>query len=196
MPEPATLFPRPITLPDGEVLTIRLLQPTDAATLYNYLSGLSEQSKSYFGPHPFDEATAQLICDTLDPTHTLRLIASRQTGDVVAYMLLLLGVLPDDLARLQAVKYPIQLDKAGTVAPSVADVYQSRKLGSLMLEHLLETGRSLGKSQVVLWGGVQKRNQKAVNFYTKFGFMPVGSFWRGDIDNYDMVLTLDDLPHR
>jgi hypothetical protein len=47
-----------------------------------------------------------------------------------------------------------------------------------------------GIKTVILWGGVQATNTKAVNFYKKLGYRFIASFWHDEKDNYDMVKEL------
>ena len=47
-----------------------------------------------------------------------------------------------------------------------------------------------GYKNLVLWGGVQATNYRAVHFYKKLGFQTIGSFWHDGKDNFDMVLPL------
>ena len=77
-----------------------------------------------------------------------------------------------------------------TLAPSVADAYQSQGLGSLMMQHLLGLLPRLGRQRMLLWGGVRADNPRAVHFYTKFGFQRVGDFEAGGTNNYDMIADL------
>jgi diamine N-acetyltransferase len=45
----------------------------------------------------------------------------------------------------------------------------------------------------MLWMGVQATNERAVHFYTKWGFHKVGEFYT-DKNNYDMILDLSQRP--
>jgi ribosomal protein S18 acetylase RimI-like enzyme len=58
-----------------------------------------------------------------------------------------------------------------------------------MLNHLLNIARQIGRKRIVLMGGTQATNPRAIRFYQKFGFKTVGEFIT-DINNYDMILEL------
>ena len=59
-----------------------------------------------------------------------------------------------------------------------------------MFDIILADLRKKKYKQVLLWGGVQATNARAVHFYEKHGFKNIGSFWHDGKDNYDMVLDL------
>lgn len=45
---------------------------------------------------------------------------------------------------------------------------------------------------MLLWGGVQATNERAIRYYTRNGFEPVGRFWHNGKDNLDRVKALDE----
>ncbi len=176
----------------GEVALIRPLQAEDAESLGIYFAGLSPESRSRYGPHPFDQATADAICANLAPLEMLRMIAvvaHAEESAIVAYVLLKDGVLEGDRERYERLGIPLNPATDCTLAPSVLDSYQNQGIGSLMMRHVLESAKRLGYKRVVLWGGVQSTNLRAVHLYKKFGFVKVGEFHTG-IDNDDMILDL------
>ena len=87
----------------------------------------------------------------------------RHNGDerIIAYMLLKLGVLDSDRQRFAQLGIPLNPDTDSTLAPSVADDYQNQGVGSILLKHLLQAARHLGRRRVVLWGGVQATSSLA-----------------------------------
>lgn len=179
-------------LPSGETAALRPLQPDDAGRFGEYLLGLSQETRSRYGPHPFDQTTADQICATLDPTDILRMVAIVGQGDearIISYILLKQGVLEADRERYEALGIPLDAATDCTLAPSVADAYQNQGIGSLMMQHLLNVAEKLGRKRIVLWYGVQATNSRAVHFYTKWGFRKVGEFYT-DKNNFDMILNL------
>ena len=77
-----------------------------------------------------------------------------------------------------------------TFAPSVADAFQNSGLGSKMFSAILEDLKELSFKNIVLWGGVQATNTRAIHFYEKNGFTRIANFWYDNKDNIDMVLSI------
>lgn len=178
-----------LVLRNGIAINIRLLQNTDVQNLFNYLSSLSAETKSRFGPHPFDRETIEQICNNTGDV--MRYIAINElTGDIVAYMLFKQGMIYWDDKRYAERNQHFNYSTTVTYAPSVADTYQSSGLGSLMYNRIEKELKEKGIQHIVLWGGVQATNKRAVNFYKKFGYQLYGSFWHDGKDNLDMVKEL------
>lgn len=180
-------------LRNDEPVTLRSLRAEDSARLGEYFLGLSADTRARYGPHPFDQATADAICAALDPNDMLRMIAMVAAGDderIIAYVLLKRGAWPADRERYAKLGIPLQPETVSALAPSVADEYQNQGVGGLLVEHVLNIARQLEQRQVVLWGGVQATNARGIHFYTKWGFRKVGEFFT-DKNNHDMILELD-----
>jgi GNAT superfamily N-acetyltransferase len=180
-------------LRSGESITLRPLRADDADQFWEYLGSLSPQTRSRYGPHPFDEPTARAICASLDPGDVLRMVATIPGAEgerIIAYVLLKLGILEADRQRYEKLGIPLVPATDCTRAPSVADEFQDQGIGSLMIQHILEVAPKLGRRRIVLWLGVQATNDRAVHFYTKWGFRNVGEFYT-DKNNYDMILDLN-----
>jgi ribosomal protein S18 acetylase RimI-like enzyme len=179
-----------IQLRNNKSVLIRHLEQTDAENLYHYLDKLSAESRSRFGPHPFDWNTIKDICDHL-PGDTRRYIAvDASTKAIVAYMLVKNGMIEWDAQRYSRRGQSFDENCSVTFAPSVADAWQSSGLGWSMNEYIEKELRESGKKTIILWGGVQASNLKAVNFYRKLGYKYIASFWHDGKDNYDMVKEL------
>jgi GNAT superfamily N-acetyltransferase len=177
----------------GTPVTLRPLRHDDAAALGDYLTGLSDATRSFWGPHGFSRETACEICSGLAADRVLRLIATMDVDGkerIVAYFLLYRGARAPDAGRYAA--RGIWLDDAtdAALAPSVADAFQNQGIGGILMAHTLEVARRLGRSRVVLWDGVQARNARGIHFYTKWGFRCVGEFTTRVL-NYDMILELE-----
>jgi diamine N-acetyltransferase len=171
---------------------IRLLERGDAAALYNYFNRLSAESRSRFGPHPFDEATIRNICNDLPGDVNRYVAVDLSSGEIVAYMLIKPGMIEWDEKRYAQRSQYFSKDNAVTFAPSVADEWQSTGLGSKMYAVIENELREKGISNIILWGGVQATNKKAVNYYKKHGYKFIASFWHDGKDNYDMVKTIKE----
>lgn len=182
-----------VALSTGESVVLRPLAPNDANVLGVYFLSLSNETKRRYGPHPFDQATADRLCAENDYAHTIRMLATTSDGDerVIAYFILVLGVGENDASRYAKLGMMLNTATDCTLAPSVADDYQDKGLGSVMMRHVLVTARKLSKQRMVLMGGVQATNARAKHFYEKHGFK-----WMGDFEepagrnNHDMILDL------
>ena len=105
---------------------------------------------------------------------------------IIAYAIIKKGYLLYDASRLSSYGLHLSEKSDCTFAPSVADAWQSRGMGSKLFEYILQDIRQKGFTRMILWGGVQSNNEKAVQFYLKYGFRVLGEFeYKGR--NYDMI---------
>ncbi len=179
-----------LTLDNQKSASLRLLQKDDGQALIAYLQDLSAESKSRFGPHAFDAATINDICAHL-PGDTLRYIAIEESsGKIIAYMLVKNGMMEWDRQRYTERGLQLEDNTTVTFAPSVADEWQSSGLGSAMYAVIENDLSSRDIQTIVLWGGVQASNKKAVGFYKKWGYRLIASFWHDGKDNHDMLKQL------
>jgi diamine N-acetyltransferase len=188
------LYRSEITLRDGRKATVRPLELTDVEPLTTYFVSLSADTRRRYGPHPFDRATAEKLCASIDNAVTVRFVAVLEDGSpqaqIIGYMILTREVWGDD-----AVRYAGRLPagESACLAPSIADAYQDQGLGTQMGRHVLRSAREMGLRRVILMGGVQATNDRAKHFYEKLGFVRQGEFWTHqpvDMLNYDMMLDL------
>lgn len=189
----AHLLPTTIVLPDGRSAELRPLQPDDTDLLATYLGGMSETTRSLWGPHGFSPEAAAEICSSLAPDRMLRLVAVVEGSDgprFVAYFLLDFSPHQGDQERYAALGITLEQATTATMAPSVAEGLQGAHLGSALMPVLLAVARWRGMKRVVLWGGVQERNLRARRFYEKWGFRKVGEFPANELNNFDMMLDL------
>ena len=180
------------TLDSGDQITLRVLRPNDGPLLGRYFESLSQETRRRFGPHPLTMEEAHNLCGAIDCHHTLRLLALTNEGEcaeVIAYFILHLGIRDAERKRYQANGIPLDSQLDCSLAPSVADAYQNRGVGSALMPEVLDLARRLGFQRVVLMGGTQATNHRAIHFYGKFGFRKVGRFFT-EINNYDMILSL------
>jgi diamine N-acetyltransferase len=176
-------------LKNGAEIVLRKLHEGDAQSLFNYLNGLSGLTRGRFGPHSFDWQTVNEICSGNKNDCLCYVATENLSGKIIAYSVLKKGFLQHDAPRLSS--YGLMLDENTdcTFAPSVADEWQSAGLGSKMMEYIMEDVRQQGFKRIILWGGVQQSNEKAVNYYMKFGFQLLGYFEYNGM-NADMVKTI------
>ncbi len=172
---------------NNKTINIRQLEAADNYLLIHYLQSLSVESRSRFGPHSFDEETVNIICNDV-PGDTSRYVAiDPASGKIVAYMLIKQGMIEWDMQRYAQRNQYYESATTVTFAPSVADEWQSSGLGTVM-NNLIETDLKERKiKHIILWGGVQATNEKAMRFYTKLGYQRLASFFHDGKNNYDMV---------
>lgn len=181
----------------GAQVTFRPLLPTDGAALGRYFCGLSEATTSLYGPHPFDQPTADALCASIAYADTIRMIALRagEAGqeEIIAYFILQLTVPSAEIERYAAAGVLLDPRLDCLIAPSIADAHQNQGLGTPLMEHVFAVARGLGRRNIVLMGGVLMHNERAVHYYRKLGFQPVGTFVESGPSrraSYDMLRLL------
>lgn len=174
------------TLKNAEKVVFRTLEKGDEYKLYDYFLNLSIETKLRFGPHPFDWCTVYSICHLNNPS-LLRFVVLNRHEEIISYSVLKKGYVKHELPRLKAYNFSMNYDTDYTFAPSVADFYQSKGIGSMLMEAIINEIRTQNGKKIVLWGGVRDENTKAINFYTKFGFKKLGKFEFNGL-NHDMIL--------
>lgn len=167
---------------------MRRLDSGDLEKLLDFLHHLSADTQKRFGPHSFDR---QSVIDFYDnpQKHWAVVAEDLESGAIVAYFVIKTGYLEHDSARLMSYGLTLDAQTDCTFAPAVADDWQSLGLGNRLWGFSLTELKRRGLRRVILWGGVQSDNERAVNFYRKNGFRWLGRFeyngW-----NDDMILTI------
>jgi len=174
---------------NGKQVLLRHIAGQDTGRLLWYLHGLSNDTKMRFGPHPFDE---QSVVDFYNNTQTNTGYVAEDisTCNIVAYSIIKKGYLEHDSQRLQSYGMLLSHHHDCTFAPSVADDWQSCGVGNALFQFILSDLASSEINRIILWGGVQASNTRAVNYYYKHGFKKLGEFYYNG-ENYDMSLTID-----
>jgi len=75
----------------------------------------------------------------------------------------------------------------------VRSKFQKMGIGKALMNRALEVAIERGKKKV--WLGVWEKNENAIAFYNKLGFVQTGahSFYMGDEEQTDLILTKTDL---
>lgn len=107
-------------------------------------------------------------------------------GQIEAYVLTEFDIPDDEKERYAGYGIALADGLDCRIAPGVADRWQDRGLGSVLLGHALAVLRRLGLRHVVLFGGTQAGNGRAIHVYRKLGFQPLGTFETKGIENIDM----------
>lgn len=172
----------------NKTIHIRKHQQEDLEHLATYLQNLSEDSKKRFGPHPFDLHAIVEFYQNPD-LHQAYIAETADSQEIIAYAIIKWGVLEADRERYLSYGMELNHQTDCEFAPSVADAWQSCGIGNAMLQFILDELKKTDIQRMVLWGGVQADNEKAVNYYLKHGFQKKGQFTHNG-ENFDMVLEI------
>lgn len=173
---------------DNKEVHLRRLNSNDLDNLLEYLHNLSPETKKRFGPHQFDK---QSVIDFYNHTdiHLGYVAHTIESNKIIAYAIIKLGYLEGDYNRF--LSYGIKLNNKldCEYAPSVADLWQSCGIGNNLFKFILADLKTREVKRIVLWGGVQADNEKAINYYKKNNFKLSGKFYHNG-ENFDMILDL------
>jgi len=174
---------------NNKQVLVRRLNYDDLDKLVGYLGKLSPETVSRFGPHGFDKKSILNLYEHCD-RHKGYIGQDTETSEIIAYSIIKIGCLEHDGSRLQS--YGINPDDNTdcTFAPSVADNWQSLGVGSSLFNFMLLDLKARRFKRIILWGGVQSNNTRAVKYYIKNGFRKLGEFQHNG-PNYDMVLDIN-----
>jgi len=167
----------------------RRLDRSDFDNLCIYLNRLSPETRKRFGPHAFDK---QSIIDFYSDEQHIQLgyiVLDLQTNQILAYAIIKTGYLEHDRLRLESYGFELNADHDCTFAPSVADNLQGQGLGKGLFQFILADLKTRDMRRIILWGGVQANNERAIQYYLKNGFIRIGQFEHNGT-HYDMVLTI------
>jgi diamine N-acetyltransferase len=174
---------------NNQSILLRRLTINDLDELCCYLHALSPETKSRFEPHQFDEKSVAGFYATAD-VHIGYVAIDRATTTIIAYAIIKPGYLEHDKARLQSYGLIVNDKTDCTFAPSVADSWQGCGIGNNLFHFILLDLKTTSTKRIILWGGVQAGNDKALLYYAKNGFKILGQFNHNG-DNYDMILDLN-----
>lgn len=190
-PQPARTTQRP-AWPLRDDLTLRELCPTDADALATYFDQLGAETRRRFQPHPLTPAAAIQACAATGRT-ALRLVIEHASG-LVGYFIVDTVLSAHERGRYAEQGIALTQGRDFLFAPSVHDKWQDRGLASLAMPCIKEVCRAWGARSLVLMGGTQATNARAIAFYEKFGFTRHGGY-QTDVFNHDMRLLLSDFAH-
>jgi ribosomal protein S18 acetylase RimI-like enzyme len=174
-----------VLLKNNKNILLRRLNSNDFDKLSEYLQNLSTETKKRFGPHLFDRETIINLYTNSNSANSYIAI-DQEAQNIIAYSIIKIGYLEHDNVRLRSYGLVPDNNTDCTFAPSVADAWQGRGIGNALLNFILDDLITFKIKRIILWGGVQTKNYKAVNFYIKNGFKILGKFeYIGE--NYDMI---------
>ncbi|MCU0390550.1 MAG: GNAT family N-acetyltransferase [Thermoflexibacter sp.] len=173
-----------ISLQNNQTIILRKLDLQDTELLIAYWHGLSDETKKRFAPHVFDNQT--IISLHKDVNYQGYIAQEAHTSAIIGYAIIKIGYLEHDKSRLEAYYLSLSNTTDCTFAPSVADAWHGSGLGTVLFNFVMNEAKDKGIKRVILWGGVQKSNMRAIRFYQKNGFRILGQFlYQGE--NYDMI---------
>lgn len=169
-------------------ITCRQWLVSDLPNLLSYLHHLDEETRNRFGPHTFTKEALEHLYH--HPDYTGFIIIENNSTFIIGYAIVKLGYLEHDLPRL--LSYNIQPNHTtdATYAPSLANDWQGKGIGKVLWDTVKTHLQQLQKKRVILWGGVQTSNTRALRYYEKNGFTPLGEFEFQSITNKDMLCIL------
>lgn len=167
--------------------TLRILTEHDSSALGNYFERLSDDSRKRFQPHPLTREHATYLCKRNRDTATRFILLSGET--IIGYFILESEMSSHEAGRYASHGIDLLPRRDILFAPSILDEYQNQGLASLVMPKLLDFVRALHVRSLVLMGGTQETNSRAIAFYEKFGFKKYGGY-QTEIFNHDMLLFL------
>jgi GNAT superfamily N-acetyltransferase len=166
----------------------RKIITTDLNALLHYLDQLSTATKQRFEPHPFNRDGVINFYNTYEGLTAYIAINTLQQ-EIIAYAIIKNGMLQHDRERLLSYgSFDLHRNYC-SFAPSVADKWQSRGIGKQLFHHILSDLKAANINSILLWGGVQAGNDRAVHFYNRLGFHTLGTFEYNGL-NIDMLLHI------
>lgn len=180
-----------LAIKNGENLILRPLRADDSAHFGDFLQGLSEATRARFGPHPLDESTAHAHCAAQPEAQIQRLVLCEKQA-IVGYFILDFTLAEAEQQRYQQAGINLNFQLEPRFAPCIVDHYQNQGLASLAMAELIIYCQQQGLKSLVLMGGTQASNLRAIHFYKKAGFAEIGRFYTAynQQDNLDMRLSL------
>lgn len=177
---------------NNEAFVFRPLAHNDSKLLGKFFEGLSQNTRSKFGPHPLTTQYAQdELCPKVSNEQVSRFVIG-SSEQIVGYFIVDFNDYPHEKTRYDAYKVNLDFSQDPVFAPCIADKYQSLGVASQALNLLISDLREKGVRSLVLMGGTQEPNHLARNFYKKFGFQEEGEFYTdyNGLNNIDMRLVL------
>ncbi len=143
---------------NGQDIHIRLLSAIDVFTLQNFNDNLSEQTRSQFLPHKYDDRIILKFIER-NKKKTDRIYVALVKDVIVGYFFLWEFIKP----------FPI-------LGIGISDPYQGQGLGKQMIAILIEDAEANGNNGILLT--TLLTNEAAFQLYLKMGFK-----YLGDTDN-------------
>jgi len=168
--------------------TLRELRNSDANALADFFIGLSESTRSRFGPHPLTSKYADHLCQRQADDGVTRFVVESDKN-IIGYFILNFGLVDHEVERYASYGIALQQSIDPLFAPCIADNYQNSGISSAVMNNLIEYVRQKKSRSLVLLGGTQESNELGIAFYHKWGFKECGRYFHR-CNNIDMRLLL------
>ncbi len=169
---------------------LREISAFDSEPLGHFFESLSVETRKKYGPHPLTKEFAVELCTSKDDSVIRFVLTLVDDKRFVGYFILDFRMPEGILNRYREQGIDLSDGKNPMFAPSIADDYQNTGLASLAMPVIIKAAKDLGAKSLVLMGGTQATNKRAIAFYEKFGFKHICEFEREGL-NYDMRMLLD-----
>ncbi|OGQ79874.1 MAG: GNAT family N-acetyltransferase [Deltaproteobacteria bacterium RIFCSPLOWO2_12_FULL_60_19] len=145
-----------LILRDGTTAAIRPAQPADQAALREFFAGLSPESRRrrFFSAGVPPDKLLESFCNSSDPRARLTLVVTRAQ--------------PAGERIIAAATYDARDDKTAEAAIAVADDFQGKGLGTLLLERLALLAVRHGFTR--LWAVTGVENRRMMEIFHNSGF--------------------------
>lgn len=146
-----------LTLADGAAVTIRPIRPEDAAIEQAFVRNLSDESRYFRFMDSLRELSPWMLSHftQVDYDHHMALIAVTRDGGNETEIAVARYVVADDR-------------KSCEFAIAVADQWQRRGVGTLLMRALMEAARSRGLT--AMFGEMLSSNHKMLQYVARLGF--------------------------
>lgn len=145
-----------LLLRDGTTAAIRPAQPSDQAPIAKFFASLSLESRlrRFFSLAVPDDKLVSLFCDSSDPRKQLTLIVTQSIG--ISETIIAVG------------SYVARDATTAEIGLAVADTYQGRGIGTLLLERLAVIAAANGICH--FWAMTSFENQQMLEVFRASGF--------------------------
>lgn len=180
----------------GARLVFRPLARADAEGLAGFLAGLSSETRGFSPFEGYDLAAARELCAAIARYDKLRLMLEEEApARIVGLLEFSLSLTRGDVERYREAGIRLDEETDCRFGATLADDHQGNGLATLAFPLVRDVARRLGKSRIILWGGVLADNPRAIRYYEKNGFRRAGAFTGPDgRTSLDMILDLGRLP--
>lgn len=182
-----------VSFAPGGTAVFRPLETADVGRLAEFLSSLSGETRRFWNLESYDHSAAAELCDAIGRYDKLRFVAQETAAPflLLASFEFSFGIPPGDTERFRSYGITLSETTDCRFAPCVRDALQGSGLANALMPLAVDIARRFGRSRIILWGGVDSENRRAIRFYEKHGFTSLGRFGNpGGREAIDMILHL------